>query len=108
MLGVACTMAWLCLPTLIRPLFSNAIIRWFLVTSHTSHVTGLISILVAIVLLSYLSWTNDCRSRVKAIQTVTTTVLSFVSLAIFLFLIACYRDENGNGGYIKWLFRLLF
>jgi hypothetical protein len=108
MLGVSGTTAWLSLPQLLRPFVTNPIIRWFIVTNHSSHITGLVSILAGFVVLSYFSFTNDCLSKSRPMQSATTSTLTFLSVAIVLFFIACYRDEHGNGGYIRWLLKLVF
>ena len=107
MLGVCGTTAWLCLPQLARPFITNPFVRWFIVTSHSSHITGLLSILAAVVVLSYFSWTNNCRTSSKSIQSATTSTLTLLSVGIVLFLVACYRDEKGDGGYIRWLLKLI-
>ena len=106
-LGVCGSIAWLCLPQLARPFVTNPIIRWFIVTSHSTHITGLLSILTAVVVLSYFSWTNTCLSGNKSIKSLTTSSLALLAVAIMLFFIACYRDERGNGGYIRWLLKLV-
>jgi hypothetical protein len=108
MLGVAGTTAWLSLPQLLRPFVSNPLVRWFIVTSHSSHITGLLSILAGFVVLSYFSWTNDCLYKSRSMQASTKSVLVFLPVATVLFLIACYRDERGNGGYIRWILKLVF
>jgi hypothetical protein len=28
-------------------------------------------------------------------------------VGIIAFLIACYRDEKGNGGFLRWIFKFL-
>lgn len=108
MLGVGFTTSWLSIPQLVLPFISNPIVRWFIVTNHSHHITGLLSILGAFIVLSYFSWTNTCRSESTWIQATTTTVLVLLSFGVVLFLIACVRDEKGNGGYIKWVLRLVF
>jgi nitrogen fixation-related uncharacterized protein len=108
MLGVAFTTGWLCVPQLARPFVHNPLVRWFIVTSHSSHITGLVSILAAFVVLSYFSWTNDCRSKSRAMESATISVLTLLPVSIVMFFIACYRDEHGNGGYIRWLLKLVF
>jgi hypothetical protein len=101
------TIAWLCGPQLVRPFISNPIIRWFMVSNHSHHITGLASILAVFVTISYFSWTNDCHKSSVSIQSSTITVLTLLSLAIICFLVACYRDEKGNAGYIYWILKLI-
>jgi hypothetical protein len=108
MLGVGFTLGWLCVPQIALPFVTNAIVRWFIVTNHSHHLTGLLSIIGAFVVLSYFSWTNSCKSESTWIQATTTTVLALLCTGIILFFVACFRDEKGNGGYIKWMLRLVF
>ena len=108
MLGAAFSTGWLCVPQLALPFVSNPIIRWFIVTNHSHHVTGMMSILAAVVVLSYFAWTNTCLAQSVSIRSSTITVLTLCSAAIVLFLIACYRDEKGNAGYIRWIIKLVF
>ena len=108
MLGLGLTTGWLCIPQVALPFIRNPFVRWFIITNHSYHLTGVLSILGGFVGLSYFSWTNSCKSESTWIQAVTTTVLALLSICILLFFIACVRDEKGNGGYIKWLLRLVF
>ena len=107
MFAVAFTTGWLSVPQVFRPFVTNFLFRWFLVTNHSSHITGLCSILTGFALLSYLSWANTCRSGSKSIQAATVSVLTLLSVGIVLFFVACYRDEKGNGGYIRWFLKFI-
>ena len=106
-IGLGVGVGWLCGPQLMLPFVSNPIIRWFTVTNHSHHATGLASALGAFVVISYFSWTNDCRSRSVPIQSATITLLTVMSLGVVVFLTAIYRDEKGNAGYLKWVFKLI-
>ena len=105
--ALAFTTGWLSVPQVFRPFVTSIIFRWFLVTNHSAHITGLCSILAGFAALSYFSWSNSCRVGSKPIEAGTISVLTLLSVGIVLFLIACYRDEKGNGGYIRWILKFL-
>lgn len=102
-LGLGLSVSYLSIPQAIRPFVTNPIIRWFIVTNHSTQITAMFGILMGFVFISYFSWFNSCDNPL--IHKGTISVLSLTSLAIAAFLVACYRDENGNGGYLKWLFK---
>ena len=107
MAGLATSAGWLSVPQVALPFISNPFVRWFIVTNHSTHITGLASILGLLIFLSYFSWFNSCRSESATIRATTVSATVSLSLGIAAFLAACYRNEKGNGGYIRWAMKLL-
>ena len=97
--------AYLSVPQLALPFISNPLIRWFIVTNHSYHISGIFAMLLAFIWISYLSWFNTCIGSSKSVRAISATVSTILPVAIIAFLIACYRNEKGNGGFLRWIFK---
>jgi hypothetical protein len=97
--------AYLSVPQLALPFISNPLIRWFIVTNHSYHISGIFALWFAFMWISYFSWFNMCIGSSKSVRAVSATVSVILPVGIIAFLIACYRNEKGNGGFLRWIFK---
>jgi len=98
--------AYLSIPQLMLPFTTNPFIRWFIVTNHSYHISGIFAIWMAFIWFTYFSWFNTCIGESRTKRSLSTTVMCLLPVGIIFFLIACYRDEKGNGGFLRWIFKL--
>jgi hypothetical protein len=99
--------AYLSLPQLLLPFTSNPLVRWFIVTNHSYHISGIFVIWMTFVWFTYFSWFNTCIVHSKTKRSLSTTTMCLLPTGILLFLIACYRDEKGNGGFLRLIFKFI-
>jgi hypothetical protein len=97
--------AYLSVPQLALPFISNPLIRWFIVTNHSYHISGIFALWMAFIWISYLSWFNTCIGSSKSVRAISATISVILPVGIIVFLIACYRNEKGNGGFLRWIFK---
>jgi hypothetical protein len=97
--------AYLSVPQLALPFISNPLIRWFIVTNHSYHISSIFALWMAFIWISYLSWFNTCIGSSKSVRAISATISVILPVGIIVFLIACYRNEKGNGGFLRWIFK---
>ena len=97
--------AYLSVPQLALPFISNPLIRWFIVTNHSYHISGMFALWFGFLWISYFSWFNTCIGSSHSVRAISATISAILPVGIIAFLIACYRDEKGNGGFLRWIFK---
>ena len=102
MAGLSASLGYLSVPQLMLPFSSNPLARWFVISNHSIHMTSVISAIGLFVYLTYFSWFNSCQ-----FSKTSKLFLVVAASSVALFLVACYRNEKGNGGYIRWLIKLV-
>ena len=103
MAAICASLGYLAIPQMTLPFISNPLMRWFVVSNHSTHMTSLVAILGVFVYVAYFSWFNTCPTK-----KLSALFLITICSAIALLMVACARNEKGNGGYIRWIFKWLF
>ena len=106
-LALGASAGYLSVPQLAKPFIKNPLYRWFIVSNHSVQITAMASILGGFLFLTYFSWFNSYHGK-RVIRDVSTSAIAVIGVDILSFFIACYRNENGNGGYIRWALKLVF
>ena len=97
--------SYLSVPQLALPFISNPLIRWFIVTNHSYHISGIFALWFGFIWISYFSWFNTCISSSRSVRAISATISVMLPVGIIAFMIACYRNEKGNGGFLRWIFK---